>query len=250
MIENYFNLKNKSVLITGSTRGIGKALAKGFSDANCNVWVHGRKAQDCQKVAEVLGVNWIDGDLSKQEDIEKIVNHFLVLGKLDILINNAGVEFSDSIETFDTEVLDKTFDINVKAAALLTHKLLPLLKKAKGGNVLNVTSIHQETPYPKRIAYSMSKAALGMMTKCLALELAPYNIRVNNFAPGAVRTEINQEVVDAMEKEFQAWIPLGRVAYVEEMIGTALYLCSDASSYATGSTIYIDGGYREHIVRY
>jgi len=169
---------------------------------------------------------------------------------LDILINNAGIEYTNPIEEYEEGVFDRTFDINVKSVIALTHRLIPLLKQSESGNILNVTSIHQETPYPNHAIYSMSKAALGMFTKCLALELAPYNIRVNNFAPGAVRTEINQEVVDYLEDKFKEWIPLGRVAHTSEMIGTALYLCSSASSYTTGATFYVDGGYREHIVRY
>jgi len=250
VIEKYFNLKGKKVFITGSTRGIGRALAKGFVESGCEVWIHGRKAKDCEAVAAQLGAKWINGDLSKKEEVSRIGDYFLSLGTLDILINNAAIECANPIEALDTELFDSTFDVNVKAVTALIYKLIPLLKKSVSGTIMNVTSIHQETPYPNHSAYCMSKAALGMLTKCLALELAPYNIRINNFAPGAIRTEINKKVVDEMEGDFKKWIPLGRVGSPDEMIGTALYLCSNASSYVTGATFYVDGGYREHIVRY
>jgi len=250
MIEQYFDLKGRKVLVTGSTRGIGYALAKGFLNVGCEVWIHGRKASDCERVAHELDTHWVNGDLGSVEAVEKIANEILAMGELDVLINNAAIEHHNPIEDFDLKVLEHTFHVNVRAPNLLIHRLLPLLKKSSSGNILNITSIHQETPYPKHSAYSMSKAALGMLTKCLALELAPYHIRVNNFAPGAVKTEINQQVVEAMERKFNAWIPLGRVASVDEMVGTALYLCSDAASYVTGSTFYVDGGYRQNIVRY
>lgn len=250
MIAQYFKLKGKHVLITGSTRGIGAALAEGFKSAGCEVWIHGQKEQDCRSMAEKLGGNWVKGDLQIPEEVQHVADTILKSGRLDILINNAAVEEFNPIEEFDADLFDKLFMVNVKAHIMLIHRLLPLLKKSGTGNILNITSIHQEVPYPKNMLYSMSKAALGMLGKCLAMELAPYHIRVNNLAPGAVRTDINKEVIDAMEDKFREWIPMGRVASTSEMIGSALYLCSEASSYATGTTLFVDGGYKENIVRY
>ncbi len=127
----------------------------------------------------------------------------------------------------------------------------PPLKRSPAGSIINITSIHQTVPYPNNAAYSMSKAALAMFTKVAALELAPRHIRVNNFAPGAVETDINRDVLDAIGRDkFQEWIPLGRVAITREMIGPALFLASNASSYVTGTTLYADGGYRQNLVRY
>jgi NAD(P)-dependent dehydrogenase (short-subunit alcohol dehydrogenase family) len=250
MMTDYFKLEGKHVLVTGSTRGIGEALARGFKNAGCEVWIHGREANDCQVVAQRLHAHWVHGDLEKSDEILMVADKILQTGRLDILVNNAAIEVPNPIGEFDPGLFDKIFRINLKAPMVLINRLLPLLIKSGSGNILNITSIHQEVPYPNNSLYSMSKAALGMLGKCLALELAPYNIRVNNLAPGAVRTDINKDVIDSMEDQFRAWIPLGRVATVDEMIGSALYLCSEASSYATGSTLYIDGGYKEHIVRY
>jgi NAD(P)-dependent dehydrogenase (short-subunit alcohol dehydrogenase family) len=171
--------------------------------------------------------------------------------RLDALVNNAGVEIIMPVERMNMDTFDLIWRVNVRAPVELTHLLLPLLRKAGGASVINVTSIHQETPYPNNSAYSMSKAALGMFTKTAALEFTPYGVRVNNLAPGAVETEINREVIEEIGRDsFGEWIPLGRVAQTDEMIGPALFLASDASSYVTGTTLYADGGHLQNLVRY
>lgn len=251
MIETYFNLKGKTALVTGSTRGIGRAIAEGLIKAGCRVFVHGRSETECKKLADTWNCGFVAADFLNSSDITKLIQELTSkLNSLDILINNAGMEEMNAFEDFDSSVFDRIFQVNLKACVQLTHGLLPLLKKSGGASVVNVTSIHQEVAYPNNSIYCMSKAALGMLTKCLAIELAPYHIRVNNFAPGAVRTEINCEIVDRMAEGFKKWIPAGRVAATSEMTGSALYLCSDASSYTTGATLFADGGYKENIVRY
>jgi gluconate 5-dehydrogenase len=133
----------------------------------------------------------------------------------------------------------------------LTQRLLPLLKAAPGASIINVTSIHDTVPYPGNFAYAMSKAALAMFTRSAALDLAPYGIRVNNLAPGAVATDLNREVIEAIgDEKFREWIPLGRVAQSDEMVGPAIFLASDAASYLTGATLYADGGYMQNLLRY
>ena len=115
--------------------------------------------------------------------------------------------------------LDQMWAVNVRAVAQLTHGLLPALRAAGASSVINVTSIHQTVPYPHNAGYALTKAALGMLTQTLAIELAPLGIRVNNLAPGAVETDINREVVGRMRTEFAEWIPAGRVAQTAEMVG-------------------------------
>ena len=134
---------------------------------------------------------------------------------------------------------------------MLTHLLLPLLKKSSGASVINITSVHETIPYPHNASYSMSKAALCMFTRVMALELAPHKIRVNNLAPGAVETDLNRDVLDRIGRDkFAEWIPLGRVATADEMIPPAVFLASDASKYITGTTLYAEGGYIHNLVRY
>lgn len=251
-ISKIFSLKGKHVLITGSTRGIGNAFAKAFLNAGCNVWIHGRNEDKCKQVAKDLNTPyWVAADMLNENAVEiisdKINQH---TGKLDILINNAAIEKINPFNKFNLKKFDETFQVNVRAVIKLTYAMLPLLKASDSASVINITSIHQEIPYPHNMAYSMSKAAIGMFTKTLALELAPFGIRVNNFAPGAVKTEINREVIEENEDQFNEWIPLGRVAEVEDMTGSILYLASDASKYVTGTTLYADGGYSQNLVRY
>ena len=137
---------------------------------------------------------------------------------------------------------------NTKSAYVLLQKLLRALKKAGRASVINVTSIHQKVPVRENGYYCMAKASLGMFTKVAALELAKYGIRVNNLAPGAILTDMNRELVEAMD--FEQWIPIGRVGRADELIGPAVFLASDASSYVTGTTLYVDGGYSENLLQY
>ncbi|MDX2138223.1 MAG: SDR family oxidoreductase [Chloroflexota bacterium] len=244
-------LDGKVALITGSTSGIGKALAQGFAAAGARVWLHGRNAVAGEALARQLGAYFVAADLAQSEQVERLAETILANEeRLDILVNNAGVEIIMPIEQMDMDNLDMIWRVNVRAAFQLTHLLLPLLKQARG-SIINITSIHDTMPYPNNSAYSASKAALAMFSKTIAVELAPHGVRVNNFAPGAVETEINREVIREIgEDKFREWIPLGRVAQTDEMIGPALFLASDASSYVTGATLYADGGYLQNLVRY
>ncbi len=244
-------LDGKVALVTGSTSGIGKALAQGFAAAGARVWVHGRNEAAGEALAEQLGARFVAADLAHSEQVERLAETILnEETQLDVLVNNAGVEIIMPIEKMDMDKLDQIWRINVRAPFQLTHLLLPRLKQARG-SVINITSIHDTMPYPNNSAYSASKAALAMFSKTIAVELAPHGVRVNNFAPGAVETEINRDVIHEIgEDKFREWIPLGRVAQTEEMIGPALFLASDASSYVTGTTLYADGGYLQNLVRY
>jgi NAD(P)-dependent dehydrogenase (short-subunit alcohol dehydrogenase family) len=244
-------LTGKTALVTGSTSGIGKALAIGFANAGARVWIHGRKAAEGEALAQELEGRFFAADLADEAQTRALAAAVLKAEeKLDILVNNAGVEIIMPIDQMDMARLDQIWQVNVRAPFLLTHLLLPALKQAKG-SIINVTSIHDTMPYPNNSAYSSSKAALAMFTKTIAVELAPHGIRANNFAPGAVETEINREVIQAIgDANFREWIPLGRVAQTDEMIGPALFLASDASSYVTGTTLYADGGYLQNLVRY
>jgi NAD(P)-dependent dehydrogenase (short-subunit alcohol dehydrogenase family) len=244
-------LDGKVALITGSTGGIGKAVAQGFAAAGARVWIHGRNAAAGTALAAELGGRFVAAELAQPDGVERLAETFLASeDRLDVLVNNAGVEIIMPIEKLDMDKFDQVWRVNVRAPFQLTHLLLPALKRARG-SVINITSIHDTMPYPNNSAYSSSKAALAMFTKTIAVELAPQGVRVNNFAPGAVETEINREVIEEIgEDKFREWIPLGRVAQTDEMIGPALFLASDASSYVTGATLYADGGYLQNLVRY
>lgn len=246
-------MDDRIALVTGSTGGIGRAIARGFAAEGAKVWVHGREEDAARELAQELGGEYIVADFSERDAVQRLIDTLTEREtRLDVLVNNAGVEIVMPFDSLDMENFDFIWEVNVRAPVRLTHALLPLLRKSAGGaSVINVTSIHDAVPYPHNAAYSMSKAALAMFTKTVAVELGPQGIRINNFAPGAVETEINREVIQEIgEDNFREWIPLGRVAQVDDMIGPAVFLATDASRYVTGATLYADGAYMHNLVRY
>lgn len=251
MQQQALPLTGRRALITGGTRGIGLAIARAFIDAGADVWINGRDASGAQQ-AFALGAHFIAADLAEPAEATRLAD---VLGsaidRLDVLVNNAGIEVAAPVESVSAEVLDHTWAVNARAPVLLMQRLLPLLKASGKASVINITSIHSSVPYAGNIAYCMAKAAQEMAARVAALELAAFGIRVNNLAPGAIETDINRHVLDRMGREnFARWIPAGRVGAVEEMAGPALFLASDASSYVTGATLAADGAYSQNLLRY
>jgi NAD(P)-dependent dehydrogenase (short-subunit alcohol dehydrogenase family) len=247
-----FNVAGKTVVVTGSTRGIGHAIAEGFVHAGADVWIHGRRDADCRSVAESLSCEWVSADLNDLRQVSRLVDELTRrTSRIDVLVNNAGVEIITPIEKMTASVLQRTLQVNTVAPVLITHGLLGRLSASGGASIINVTSIHQAVPYPNNAAYSMSKAALEMFTKTAAIELAGLGIRINNIAPGAIETEINREVLDEIGREkFAEWIPAGRVGSTAEVVGACIFLASAAASYITGTTLFADGGYAQNLVRY
>lgn len=244
-----FDLTGKVALVTGGTRGIGEAMAQGLKEAGAKVWIHGTNETILKQISEEKGYEYCVANLMDLDQIDQMIERInSVETKLDILINNAGYETHSTLEEASEEYLDGIYNVNTKSPYFIVQKLLPLLKESGSASIVNVTSIHEVVPVRENTAYCMSKAALAMYTKVAALELAKYNIRVNNLAPGAIRTDMNKELVDDMS--FDEWIPLGRVGDVSEMIGPTIFLASKASSYMTGATLFIDGGYKENLLRY
>jgi NAD(P)-dependent dehydrogenase (short-subunit alcohol dehydrogenase family) len=255
------DFREKVAVVTGSSRGIGRAIAEALAAAGARVWFHG-SSDEGRATADTAGQPFVRADFTRVSEIGAMAEMILSQeNRLDILINNAGIEPIMPLEAIDWQKYEACFNVNVRAAVQLTTALLPLLKVSGaarvngssigGASVINITSIHDSVPYPHNAVYSMTKAALNMFTKAAAIELAPQGIRVNSLAPGAIETDINREVIEKMGREkFAKWIPAGRLGTVEEVVGPALFLASDAASYVTGETLYADGGYRHHLVRY
>jgi NAD(P)-dependent dehydrogenase (short-subunit alcohol dehydrogenase family) len=250
--SNLFSLRGKIALVTGGNTGIGRAIADGFIAAGADVWVHGCSKGRGKPAAVPPHRRLLMGDFTRTKDVERLVEKLRAeVGRLDILVNNAGTEQPVRFSQLSARTLRETMQVNAFAPARIIQGLLPLLEASDGASIVNLTSIHDSVPYPGNVAYSMSKAALAMLTTTLAIELAPLGIRVNNLAPGAIRTEINGRLIDKIgRKRFAAWIPAGRIGRVDEMVGPAIFLASKASSYCTGATLYADGAYMHNIVRY
>lgn len=247
--------KGKVVLITGASSGIGAAASRCFAKLEATLSLTGRDLQkltdvasECEKISKIKPLS-IVADLNNESDIERIVNTTVTAyNKLDILINNAGMVHFGSIETLMLKQFDEIMNINVRAVFYLTQLCVPHLIKTKG-NIVNVSSINGIRSFPNVLAYNMSKSALDQFTRCVALELASKQIRVNSVNPGVIDTPIHKRSgrSDQNCKEFLEYSktthPLGRIGLPEEVVEAIIFLANESqSSFITGITLSVDGG--------
>jgi NAD(P)-dependent dehydrogenase (short-subunit alcohol dehydrogenase family) len=246
-----FSLENKIALITGASRGIGEAIALTLAEFGAHCILVSRKLEGLQVVKEKIEhkggrADAIAGHTGSLEQInllfEQIKNNY---GRLDILINNAATNpyFGEMIAANEA-VWDKTNEVNLKGPFFITQHAARLMEKSGGGAIVNVASINGVRPMPMQGIYSITKAALIMMTKAFAKELAPKNIRVNALLPGLTQTHFAKVLIETESIYTYALqqIPMNRHAQPSEMAGAVLYLVSDAASYTTGTCIICDGG--------
>ncbi len=246
------DLKDRKVLITGSSIGIGAALALGFGRYGAKVAVHGnRNLIAAQKVVEAIEKDkgyaaLVSGDVSAPESAARIVEDAAsALGGIDILINNAGSLIRRlSNEDFDNELYDQVYDLNVRSIFNATKAALPYLKKSGNGAIINTGSIAgRNGGAGGSVIYASAKAAVHSITRNQAREFAPFGIRVNTVAPGFIDTAFHAETSEEKRQDAIKAIALGRLGTSEECVGTYLFLASNAmSGYITGQTIDINGG--------
>lgn len=244
-------LAEKVALVTGGSRSIGRAIALGFAREGADVAVNyvsnTEEAQSTVRDIEALGRQAlaVKADTSKRAEVEAMVNEVWErFGQIDILVNNAGVQK----RVFFLELEEKDWDwmlgVNLKGYYLVGQAVAARMKARGHGAIINISSEAAGFPAQRMTAYCVSKAGVAMLTKCMALELAQYGIRVNALAPGLTRTDINRK--DLEDEEFLkmrvARIPLGRVMNPEDLVGAALFLASSDSETATGTTLQVDGG--------
>lgn len=236
----------KVVLVTGSTRGIGRAAAVMFAERGAIPIVHGSKPSGDMDDAltDVRAYSQdaiaISCELSQSGEIGRMFDKIeQTYGRLDVLVNNAAYQKRDSVFHIDEEGWDRVFSVNLKAPFLCSRRGAALMKRQGGGKIINIGSVHEVQPLRNLLPYSVSKSGLIMLTKCLALELAEYNIQVNQVAAGAVGTVRTDE--ERQEKIMDA-IPAGRIAEPREIAALICYLASDEAAYVTGSSYTIDGG--------
>ena len=245
-----FSLKNKVVLITGASRGIGQVTAIEMARFGADVAIASRKLPDLEKVAEEIRKTGrkclpVPAHVGKMEEINNLVKRVLEeFGKIDILVNNAGTNpsMAQAIDV-DERAWDSTMNLNLKGLFFLSQAVARVMKEKGGGIIINVASIAGITPDILPI-YSISKAAVIMATKVMAQQWAQYNIRVNAIAPGLTKTRFSEALWKNPDilKMAMSKTPMARPAEPDEMVGTIIYLASDASSYVTGQVIAIDGG--------
>lgn len=244
-------LKNKTVLITGGSRGIGAATAKMFARSGASIaMTYATKRDQAQSVADeiarrdcdVLLLN-VDGVNSKQvrNAVRATLDHF---GRIDILVNNAGIWKRAPIDTMTEEQWDETLDVNLKSAYLFTNAVVPTMKKQRYGRIVNVASTAGQRGEAFYSHYAASKGGMIALTKSWAAELGPFNIHVNAVAPGWVDTDMTAGVLQktSLRKEIEKIIPRGQVASAEEIAGVILFLASDLADHVVGATLNVNGG--------
>ncbi len=248
-----FSLEGKVALVTGGSRGIGQATAVGFAKAGANVAVASRKLEDLEKVAaEIKSLGRkslaVAAHIARMEEIKGLVDRVMAeFGRIDILVNNAGasVVYTSALDV-EERAWDTIMNLNLKGLYFLSQAVAKVMKEHDGGRIINVASIDGFVPEANIGVYAISKAGVLMATKSMARELAQYNIRVNAVAPGLIHTRMldSHWVVAPEDKpEILKKVPLGRIAEPNEIVGAMIYLASDASSYVTGQTYVVDGGY-------
>lgn len=243
-------LENKTCIITGSNRGIGKALVETFAGAGYNIWACARKATPeyeawLQETAAKANV-WIKPvyfELTDTEAINAGIQSIIDEGQpIDVLINNAGISTVGLLSMSKVEDIEKLFNVNFFAMLRIIQKVSKRMSRQRKGVIINMGSNAGIDPQPGKIAYGSSKAAVMMMTKCLAKELGPMGIRVNAIAPGPVETEMIHQYKDDVLKNLASESALRRLGTTDEIAKVALFLASEQASYINGEIIKVDGG--------
>jgi NAD(P)-dependent dehydrogenase (short-subunit alcohol dehydrogenase family) len=252
-----FSLERKTAIVTGGSRGIGKAVALGFAKAGAKVVLTSRKINDLEaNAAEIKAFGGeafpVQAHLGKMEEINRMVTTVMDrFGRIDILVNNAGASPAmGTVLDSDERLWGTIMNLNLKGLYFTSQAVARVMKKQGGGKIINIASIDGFIPEPGVSVYSISKAGVRMITRAFALELAPFNIQVNTIAPGPISTKMLDShwfhlppEEARKEKEAMAKMtPMGRIGEPDEIAGAAIYLASDASSYTTGAEIVIDGG--------
>ena len=245
-------LDGKVAIVTGGNSGIGKAVVLALAAEGASVvidWVFDEQAtEDLERQMVALGekVTAVEADVSKVEDLQRLIDTAVsTFGRLDIMVNNAGVETRTSILDTTEAQYEKVLDINLKSAFFGTQLAAKqMIAQGDGGRIINMTSVHEDWPMPGNTAYCLSKGGMRMLTRTAGVELAPHNVLVVGVGPGAVATPINAVTMNdpvALKKLDDA-IPIRRMAEPEEIASVVAFLAGDGASYVTATTIFADGG--------
>jgi len=246
------DLKGKAAIVTGGNSGIGMAIALALAEAGANICIdyvsNERATEDLEKKIVALGDQAIgvEADVSKVEDLQRLIDETVkAFGRVDIMVNNAGVETRSSVLETTEKQYDFVLNVNLKSAFFGTQVAAKqMIVQGGGGRIINVTSVHEDWPMPGNTPYCLSKGGMRMLTRTAGVELAPHGILVVGVGPGAVATPINLSTMNdpVLLKKLNDAIPLGRMARPEEIASVVAFLASDGASYLTATTIFADGG--------
>ncbi len=241
-------LNNKTAIITGGATGIGLACARLFTREGARVAILRRRQNWLAQAGKQIGdsVLAVQGDITHEQDIQRLVDTTLKeLGKVDILINNAGTFTGGPLHETDAEAWDRVFNINMTGVFQLTRRVLPSMVEQGSGSIIHISSILGIVAMPQTAAYNASKGALNQFSKSIAVEYGAQGIRSNALCPGMIETEMTEELRSdtALMAEWIKDYPLGRFGQPEEVAQACLFLASDESAFITGTTLPIDGGY-------
>jgi NAD(P)-dependent dehydrogenase (short-subunit alcohol dehydrogenase family) len=251
MPANLFDLTGRVALVTGGNKGLGKAMARGLAEAGADVVIASRHEDELKAALDqILAGTGRRGayrvtDVAVRAEVKGLA-HFALekMGRIDILVNNAGMNAPQAIDAITDETWDRVLEVNLNSVMALTRELVPQMKERRWGRVVHISSVMGQVSKEKRNVYSATKAALIGLARASALDLGPFGITVNCIAPGPFLTDMPMSVLsDAEKKVFADRTALGRWAEPKELVGPVLMLCSDAGSYVTGQTIFVDGGY-------
>ena len=237
-----FDLNGKKALVTGSSQGIGFAIAKCLAEQGAKVYVNGTGAQKVEKAVEQIKASSAAVcDLSRSDCAEKL---YEITGDIDILVLNASVQFRKAWNEITEEEFDKQVDVNLKASLKLIQKYAPCMTEQKWGRIVTVGSVQEKKPHKDMLVYAATKSAQSNMVINLAKQLAPFGVTVNNVAPGVIATPRNEAALSDKEyaKKVLDGIPVGFAGEAEDCAAQVLLLCSDEGRYITGENIFIDGG--------
>ena len=247
-----FDLTGKTAVVTGGSRGIGMMMARGLLQAGAAVVISSRKPDACaeavEQLAELGDVRAVPADLSSHEECRRLADEVTsAAASVDVLVNNAGANWGEALETFPPAAWDRVLDLNLKSPFWLVQSFLPALRAAGTADdparVINVGSIDGiHVPPLPTYAYTSSKAALHQLTRHLAKELGPQHVTVNAVAPGPFPSKMMAATLDAFGEEIAAAAPLRRIGRDDDMVGIAVFLASRAGAYVTGAVIPVDGG--------
>ena len=242
-------LKGKCALVTGASRGIGKAIALKLASLGANLVLNYRSSEaealEVEKQIKEMGVEAITvrGDISKLEDVENIVNAAKdKFGAIDIMVNNAGITKDNLIIRMKEEDFDKVIDVNLKGVFNCLKVITPIMIKQRHGKIINLSSVVGISGNASQVNYSASKAGVIGMTKSLAKEIGSRGINVNAVAPGFIETDMTGELSEKVKEEYKKNIPLRRTGKPEDVANVVAFLASESSDYVTGQVIHVDGG--------